>query len=84
MVIGILVGALVMDIVLLSRLSKAQKTYHFHAEDSGTGEDNKRYVSYYKKKQRINTLRGILWFGVIMFFVIRHNPNIFAGLAIAI
>lgn len=81
--VGSIIIVLVIDMILLSRLSSAQKEYRLHV-DEGAWEDNKWYVSYYKKKQYIQTMRGVMWAVFVLFFIIRHNPNIFAGMAIAL
>lgn len=81
--VGTIVTVLIVDMILLARLSSAQKKYHLHV-DEGVWEDNKWYVSYYKTKQYIQTIRGVMRTILVFFLIIRHNPNIFAGMAIAL
>ena len=83
-VVTIMITILVIDLILLSRMNIAKRKYINSQQDEGIGEDNKRYVEYYKKKQYIQTLRGIMRAVIVLSFILYHNPNIFAGLAIAI
>lgn len=82
-VIGITI-ILVFDVFLLTRMNTAKRKYINSQHDEWSGEDNKRYVEYYKKKQYIQTIRWIMWVIIVMSFILYHNPNIFAGLAIAV
>lgn len=74
---------LTLDIILMARMNKARNIYMVNEENSDT-EDSHRYVDYYKRKQYIQTIRWIIRAVAILSFIIYHNPNIFAGLAIAI
>lgn len=82
-VVILVIAILVIDLLLLSRLHYAKHQY-LENQEYGTWEDNKRYVSYYKKKQYINTIRWLMRTLLFISFILYNNPNIFAGLAIAI
>lgn len=53
-------------------------------ENDDHTNDDKRYMLYYRKRHYIQTMRAVLRVWLIAFFVVNHNPNIFAGMAIAL
>jgi len=81
--VTIIVIILIIDVILLHKWNQAKKEFLMNQEES-KNEDNERYVQYYKKKQYIYTIRWIMRVVVILWFVLYHNPNVFAWLAIAL
>lgn len=79
----IIMMILTVDVFLLHKRNQAKKEF-LRKQEEGKNDDDERYVKYYKKKQYIYTLRGIMWAVVILSFILYHNSNIFAGLAIAL
>lgn len=79
----VIIIILAIDLVLLYRKKESKQRFLLKQED-GANEDSQRYVKYYKEKQYIQTLRGILRVIVMFSFILYHKPNIFAGLAIAV
>lgn len=71
------------DGFLLHKKNKAKQQFILKQEE-GKHDEDERYVTYYKQKQYIQTLRGVMWAIVILSFILYHKPNIFAGLAIAL
>ena len=62
---------------MIKSILRAKRKYLQNQQEEENSEDNKRYIEYYKKKQYIQTIRGIMRIVLIMSIVLYHNPNIF-------